>query len=646
METRQDAKAVTKSLFCNREPRESGKKAENLSRKRKYSVRVPEAEFSEDFSLALQEPVDIDLESSDEESECDVDLDHRGHDGVGDHELGPIEGFENFDKYAATMMGLPDDDSLMDLSSATTHSSLQITQALHTSQETTVEDTDDEVAPSLQYHDTHSTIPQWHLGDFRMSPTVGAATLALTDLKKLLYPHRNFKGHGHKPPSLGSLLQKRLMWMEFFLRAFVTGALWSAAALQTAQFVGKGTYVSRKVREWSKSYILDRENLPFAKYGGKWTRSWIDDEDLKEELLVHLQSLGKYISATAVIDYLARPDVQRRFKLTKTVSLATAQRWMENSWYELDLKTRKWSSVDVTQPEEGQEIGRQTVVWFHDESTFYANDRRKKCWVHTEEKATPQPKGKGSSLMVADFVSADYGWLRSHDGKESARVLFRAGKGRDGYFTNDEILRHAKKAMVILEKDYPEDDHVFVFDNATTHLKRADDALSARKMPKSCKDWGVNAPVRDAEGKQVHGADGKISMQKVCIANGVFNGAPQDFYFPEGHTEAGMFKGMAKILEERGFDVSNLKAQCKNLTVHMVQPPVAVAVFSTTSQISLMSSQPGETGEANLEHNVVKALDAVPLTSMRKFGHQINAVSFMDAYHKGLNGKQAAWAAK
>ncbi|KAG0699191.1 hypothetical protein DFH29DRAFT_877496 [Suillus ampliporus] len=607
--------SVSGNVFTQLEKNVTGA-AIRLSTKDLDSVRVPEAEFSEDFSLALQEPVDIDLESSDEESECDVDLDHRGHDGVGDHELGPIEGFENFDEYAAAMMGLPDDDSLMDLSSVTTHSSLQITQALHTSQETTVEDTDDEVAPSLQYHDTHSTIPQWHSGDFWMSPTVGAATLALTDLKKLLYPHRNFKGHGHKPPSLGSLLQKRLMWMEFFLRAFVTGALWSAAALQTAQFVGKGTYVSRKVREWSKSYILDRENLPFAKYGGKWTRSWIDDEDLKEELLMY-------------------SDVSSSPKPFP---------WQLHSagW----KITRKWSSVDVTQPEEGQEIGRQTVVWFHDESTFYANDRRKKCWVHTEEKATPQPKGKGSSLMVADFVSADYGWLRSHDGKESARVLFRAGKGRDGYFTNDEILRHAKKAMVILEKDYPEDDHVFVFDNATTHLKRADDALSARKMPKSCKDWGVNAPVRDAEGKQVHGADGKISMQKVCIANGVFNGAPQDFYFPEGHTEAGMFKGMAKILEERGFDVSNLKAQCKNFDCPHGSTSCCCRriLYNQPDFVNVESNLERVSGEANLEHNVVKALDAVPLTSMRKFA--IRSRRFMDAYHKGLNGKQAAWAAK
>jgi hypothetical protein len=84
------------------------------------------------------------------------------------------------------------------------------------------------------------------------------------------------------------------------------------------------------VREWLKSYILDCENVPLAKYGGKWMRSWINDEDLREELQAHLQSLRKYVSATAIINYLAQPDVQQHFKLTKSVSLAAAQQWMEN----------------------------------------------------------------------------------------------------------------------------------------------------------------------------------------------------------------------------------------------------------------------------------------------------------------------------
>jgi hypothetical protein len=44
--------------------------------------------------------------------------------------------------------------------------------------------------------------------------------------------------------------------------------------------------------------------MPLAKYSGEWTKSWIEDEDLKEDILVHLQSLRKYVSAMANVYYL------------------------------------------------------------------------------------------------------------------------------------------------------------------------------------------------------------------------------------------------------------------------------------------------------------------------------------------------------
>src|SRR6267154_5257164 len=136
--------------------------------------------------------------------------------------------------------------------------------------------------------------------------------------------------------------------------------------------------------------------------------------------------------------------------------------------------------------------------------------------MHKSETAVPYAKGEGASLMVADMVSPDYGWLQSPDGKQHARVLFKAGKARDGYFTTQNILDQASNAMDILRDHFPDEDHVMVFDNATTHLKRADDALSARKMPKSpSKTWGVTVNVKDANGKPVVHPDGK--PVKECI---------------------------------------------------------------------------------------------------------------------------------
>ncbi|KIK96876.1 hypothetical protein PAXRUDRAFT_769013 [Paxillus rubicundulus Ve08.2h10] len=238
------------------------------------------------------------------------------------------------------------------------------------------------------------------------------------------------------------------------------------------------------------------------------------------------------------------------------------------AWYKIDSEMRRWSLTNLSpEQHEDDETDNQrwTAVWFHDESTFYAHNCCKMCWVLRDAKALPQQKGEGPSLMVANFISADYGWLCSCDGKESTWVLFRVGKGHDGYFTNDEILEQTKKAMTILEEDCPDEDHVFVFDNATTHLKCADDALSAHCMPKSCHPWGVEINVKDVEGKLVYGAHGKPMKQKIPMGNGTFaDGSPHKFCHPPGHKDAGFFKGMATILTEQGFDTLGLKAQCHN----------------------------------------------------------------------------------
>jgi hypothetical protein len=49
--------------------------------------------------------------------------------------------------------------------------------------------------------------------------------------------------------------------------------------------------------------------------------------------------------------------------------------------------------------------------------------------------------------------------------------LFKAGKGQDGYYTNEEIIKQAVKAMDILDEFFPGDKHGLVYDNATTHSK-------------------------------------------------------------------------------------------------------------------------------------------------------------------------------
>jgi hypothetical protein len=193
-----------------------------------------------------------------------------------------------------------------------------------------------------------------------------------------------------------------------------------------------------------------------------------------------------------------------KFKLKKSISLATAQRWMKKLgyrwtmiltgqyidghehinvmnyrqkvflplWMSIEEQTRRWTA-DFANEDGEWPCNRRTVVWFHDESTFYANDQWKLHWVHKDEKAIPCAKGEGASLMVADFVSANYGWLRSPDKTKEARVIFKAGINCEGYFMNEDILKQATMAMDILKEHYPDDDHDLVLHSQRVICQKA-----------------------------------------------------------------------------------------------------------------------------------------------------------------------------
>ena len=65
-------------------------------------------------------------------------------------------------------------------------------------------------------------------------------------------------------------------------------------------------------------------------------------------------------------------------------------------------------------------------------------------------------------------------------------------------------------------------------------------------------------------GKPVHEPGGEIKKMKVKMCNTTFkDGSPQSLYFPDGHKLAGVFKGMAIILNKQGHaDVLKVRAKC------------------------------------------------------------------------------------
>lgn len=186
----------------------------------------------------------------------------------------------------------------------------------------------------------------------------------------------------------------------------------------------------------------------------------------------------------------------------------------------------------------------------HDESTFAADDRCKTIWQHSSHATNPEQKGEGTSIMVSDFLSLEWGRLKTDERctyrvyatshiisklNSEARVIFHLGKNQEGYFTAEDLLAQVDRAIDIFEElTRGFTIALFIFDNVPSHKKRAPDALSARKMVKTpTLGW---TPVK-----------GGPRMR----CGQLLDGTAQDFYYPDDHpTMPGWFKGMKAIIKE------------------------------------------------------------------------------------------------
>jgi hypothetical protein len=255
------------------------------------------------------------------------------------------------------------------------------------------------------------------------------------------------------------------------------------------------------------------------------------------------------------------------------------------------------------------------VVWYHNKSMFYWNDQCNLGWHHTNKTPELKPKGKGTSIMVADFMLAKYGFLTLKDGEELVHVIFKAGKNCNSWFSNEEIISHVSHAMDILEWDYADEDHIFIFDNTTTHLKHADNALAACKMPKwANKSFRICCTMCDENSTVVKGPDGKAEIKRkraeckgfkcpnvldstdpTCCCRRIVYTQP-DFVSAESL--------MAKTCCAQGFDVIFLlKLHCKlNLIVQG---------WGYTKDKYCRLDQP--TSKEEMEENIIHILTEIPL---------------------------------
>jgi hypothetical protein len=141
----------------------------------------------------------------------------------------------------------------------------------------------------------------------------------------------------------------------------------------------------------------------------------------------------------------------------------------------------------------------QLILITHDKSTFFQNNQRKTLWEQAGKNGAPRPKGEGQSLMILDFLSTDWGCLHDNDRcvftmffpsyissfSSEARITFKPGKNRDGWFSADDLLKQVDHAIDIFQHiTGGQARGLFLFDNAPSHQKWAEDALSARRMVK------------------------------------------------------------------------------------------------------------------------------------------------------------------
>jgi hypothetical protein len=166
----------------------------------------------------------------------------------------------------------------------------------------------------------------------RIPPSVEDVKSASEHLSRILKPPRN-TGRGYKDAHLDNYTRTRLESMHAMMHLYTnpksaTFEHWTAASIQASTSIGKGVAHARNLCTWSRSFIRSHEDIPINPFG-LWHTSLLDDEDLAMELQLHLQSIGKYVRAQDICDYLRSPEALARWGLEKTISPATAKRWMK-----------------------------------------------------------------------------------------------------------------------------------------------------------------------------------------------------------------------------------------------------------------------------------------------------------------------------
>ena len=299
----------------------------------------------------------------------------------------------------------------------------------------------------------------------------------------------------------------------------------------------------------------------------------------------------------------------------------------------------------ATIPLPPMESREKTVVIFHDESTFSANDDQTVQWGVRGE-GMLRPKSKGSGIMVSDFVDEHIGYLALTDSQyamaserdititQSARRTLEYGESRGGYWTCDKFMMQMEVAVKIADIRYPKSDGwkvIWVFDQSSCHTAMAEDALIVSKM--NVKPGGNQPKMRDT----------------------TWNGKEQRMVY-----SLGLPKGMRQVLKERGYNADKMNAdEMRNILsnhddfksekprlILYIEDKGHTALFlpkfhPELNPIERVWCQGKRYAKAHCKYNIVSlrknidpSLDVVTLENIKKFNRK--ARDYLFAYIEGF----------
>jgi hypothetical protein len=238
----------------------------------------------------------------------------------------------------------------------------------------------------------------------------------------------------------------------------------------------------------------------------------------------------------------------------------------------------------------------EVVRVYHDECICGANEGRKTYWGEKGDRLFF--KSKGASIMISGFICACHGRMvvqpdqvdafrafvdAKHAGVDFTMCEFTTpdgrlgyhsfttivpGKNKDGWWRGEDVVVQTRQVIAIFEFLHNGKGVVglFVYDNSTNHSCVPPTALhtgaGVNKGP-----GGKNAPgAWTTNPKTMPGASETTPIQIPNMRNGWYydedgKRVVQQMHYADGPFE-GVFKGMEKILVERGLANNGLRGEC------------------------------------------------------------------------------------